>query len=108
MPVYNISAMADRIQYLQNTRQMSEAEATTQMQREMGLGEEPLPTEVQEQITNSLQASTQDSPYARNDKDSIVDRTASTSGEQQYDLGGERTDLTTPSSPSPSESEPTQ
>lgn len=106
MPVYNISAMADRIQYLQETRQMSEAEATTQMQREMGLGEDPLPTAVQEQLTNSLQASTEESPYARNDKDSIVDR--STTQDSSYDLGQERVDLTTPSSPSPSESEPQQ
>lgn len=106
MPVYNISAMADRIRYLEESRNMSEAEATAQMQREMGLGEDPLPTAVQEQLTNNLQATTQDSPYARNDKDSIVDR--STTQEAEYDLGQERVDLTTPSSPSPSETEPTQ
>jgi hypothetical protein len=90
MPTYNVSAMADRIKYLMADRNISEAEATSQVLDDMGLTNEDLPTEVQTQLTNQLAEPTTDSEFARNDKDSIVNRNEPVT----YDLGQERVDLT--------------
>jgi hypothetical protein len=91
MPTYNVSAMADRIKYLQQDRGISETEARDQVLSDMGLDNADLPTEVQDQLTKQLAEPTTNNEFARNDKDSIVNRSEVPTS---YDLGQERTDLT--------------
>jgi hypothetical protein len=73
MPIYSVSAMADRMNYLQNQAGMSQEEAKAKMQNEMGLGSEPLPSEVEE-LLNKYLNNNHDEKFSRNDSESIVNR----------------------------------
>lgn len=74
MPTYNIQHLADKINYL--IRQgLDKAEAELKAFRENGLfGRDQLPKEVQKALDDRIANPTVNSPLARNDRDSILDR----------------------------------
>lgn len=72
MPVYNVQAMADKVRYLENMG-LSKDDAEKKAFAELGVAGE-LPEGVKTQYENLYTNPTINSPFARNDKDSIIDR----------------------------------
>ena len=72
MPVYNIQAMADKVRYLE-TMGLSKEDAEKKAFEELGVAGE-LPQAVRAEYDRLYQNPTKDSPFARNDRDQLLDR----------------------------------
>lgn len=76
MAVYNLQALADKTKYLMDTQNMTQADAEAQVFKEAGITDmdEAAYAEYQRLLTEG----TTNSEYARNDRDRILDRRATT------------------------------
>ena len=72
MPVYNVQAMADKVRYLEGMG-LSKEQAEQKAFAELGVTGE-LPEGVKTQYNNLYTNPTTKSPFARNDKDNVLDR----------------------------------
>lgn len=76
MAVYNLQALADKTKYLMDTQNMTQQEAEAQVFKEAGI--ETMDEAAYAEYQRLLTEGTQNSEYARNDRDRILDRRATT------------------------------
>lgn len=76
MTVYNLQALADKTKYLMNDQKLSSQEAEAQVFQEAGINE--LDKTAYAEYQRLLNEGTTKSEHARNDRDRILDRRATT------------------------------
>jgi hypothetical protein len=76
MAVYNLQALADKTKYLMSTQNMTAQEAEAQVFKEAGITD--MNQDAYAEYQRLLTEGTTNSEYARNDRDRILDRRATT------------------------------
>jgi hypothetical protein len=76
MAVYNLQALADKTKYLMSTQDMTAQEAEAQVFQEAGIND--MDQAAYAEYQRLLTEGTTNSEYARNDRDRILDRRATT------------------------------
>jgi hypothetical protein len=72
MAVYNLQALADKTKYLMSSQNMTQEEAQAQVFKEANIDQ--MDPTAYDEYTRLLTTGTNESPYARNDGQRILDR----------------------------------